>query len=64
MGSIKHVGPTLSSISTPWIQLEVSLFLKFRNCEPQFQGRNQFFSMNWTNNQYCSMVPFLQKEEL
>ena len=45
-------------------KLEVSQFLKFSNCELQFQGRNLFFSMNWPNNQYWSMFGFPQNEEL
>ena len=45
-------------------QVELSQFLKFRNCESQFQGRNRFFSMNWPNIQHWLMVRFPQNEEL
>ena len=31
-------------------ELEVNRFLKFKNCEPRFHERNQFFLRNWTNN--------------
>ena len=34
------------------LRLEMSPFLKFRNCEPGFHERNQIFIRNWTNN--CS----------
>ena len=37
--------------------LQVSRFLEFRNCEPRFHERNQFFLRNWTNK-YWSMVRF------